>query len=110
MKSEKLKFFLAGAGTVLVFIAGWLLSRLFGKKNVPAVTGKTPSEVKHEIEKAIADTPACDIVTAADNAEELRANAAGIAEQSKQRLRDRAKSILSGHTGAGADAGGGRGD
>jgi len=107
MKLEKLKIFLAGIGAAVVFIAGWLLRGLFCEKTAPVSAGKIPEEVKLEVQRAIADTPARDIIAAADNTDELRANADRIAEQSKQRLRDRTKSILSGHSGSGTDSGGG---
>ena len=101
----KLKTALAGIGAALVFLAGWFFRGLFAKKTAPAVI-KTPEEVKLEIE----NTPACDLVSAAPNADQLRANADEIAERAKQRLRDRAGKILSGIAGSGIDGSGGNGN
>jgi len=102
---KKLKIALAGIGAALVFLAGWFFRGLFAKKTAPAVI-KTPEEVKLEIE----NTPASDLISAAPNAEQLRANADGIAEGAKQRLRDRAGTILSGIVGSGTDGSGGSGN
>jgi len=102
---KKLKIALAGIGAALVFLAGWFFRGLFVRKTVPAVI-KTPEEVKLEIE----NTPACDLVSAAPNADQLRANADRIAEGAKQRLRDRAGTILSGIAGSGTDGSGGSGN
>jgi hypothetical protein len=102
---KKLKNALAGIGAALVFLAGWFFRGLFARKTVPAVI-KTPEEVKLEIE----NTPACDLVASASNADQLRANADGIAERAKQRLRDRAGTILSGDADSGTDGSGGSGN
>jgi hypothetical protein len=102
---KKLKIALAGIGAALVFLVGWFLRGLFTRKPAPADI-KTPEEVKLEIE----NTPACDLVSAAPNADQLRANADGIADRAKQRLRDRAGSIISGISGSETDGSGGSGN
>jgi hypothetical protein len=102
---NKLKIALAGIGAALVFLAGWFLRELFGKKTAPAVI-QTPEEVKREIE----NTPAGDLVAAAPNSDQLRSNADGIAERAKQRLRDRAGAVISGLAGSGTDGSGGSGN
>ena len=99
---KKLRIVFVGIGTVLAFLAGWFLRDLSGKKAVNAVI-KTPEEVKSEIE----NTPADDLITAAPNAAQLRADAAGIAGRAKQRLRDRAGAALSGFANSGTDGSGG---
>jgi len=104
--NKKLAAVLAGIGAALAFFAGWLVRSLFGRKADPAVAGKTPEEVKREIE----NTPADDLVAAAPDADRLRANAAGIAGRAKQRLRDRAGTVLSGIAGSGTDGSGGSGN
>jgi len=107
---KKLAAALAGIGAAicgaLAFLAGWLLRGLFGRNADSAAVCKTPEEVKREIE----NTPADDLVSAAPDADQLRANAAGIAGRAKQRLRDRAGAILSGLAGSGTDGSGGNGD
>ena len=102
---KKIKIALAGIGAALVFLAGWFLRSFFAMKTAPADI-KTPEEVKREIE----NTPAGDLVAAAPNADQLRANADGIAEHAKQRLRDRAGTILSGIACSGTDGSGGDGN
>jgi hypothetical protein len=102
---KKLKIALAGIGAALAFLAGWFFRNLFERKATTAVT-QTPEEVKREIE----NTPACDLVSAAPNADQLRANADGIAGRAKQRLRDRAGAILFGIAGSGTDGNGGSGN
>jgi len=109
---KKLRIALAGIGAALAFLAGLLVRSQFGRKarhpadGGPAAACKTPEEVKIEIE----NTPAGDLVAAAPDADQLRANAAGIAGRAKQRLRDRAGAILSGLSGSGADGSGGNGN
>jgi len=102
---RKLKTALAGIGAALVFLAGWFFRGLLTRKAAPADI-KTPEEVKLEIE----NTPACDLLSAAPNADKLRANADGIAGRAKQRLRDRAGTIVSGSAGSGTDGSGGSGN
>jgi hypothetical protein len=102
---KKLKTALAVIGAALAFLAAWLLRGLFGKNAAPTVI-QTPEEVKREIE----NTPACDLVAGAPNGDQLRANADGIAERAKQRLRDRAGTILSWFAGSGTDGSGGDGN
>jgi len=103
---KKLAAVLAAICGALAFLAGWLLRNLSVRKANSAAACKTPEEVKREIE----NTPAGDIVSAAPDADQLRANAAGIAGRAKQRLRDRAGTILSGIAGSGTDGSGGGGD
>jgi len=103
---KKLAAVIVAIGAALSFLAGWLLRSLFGRKADSAVNCKTPEEVKREIK----NTPADDLVSAAPDADQLRANAAGIAERAKQRLRDRAGAALSGLAGSGIDGSGGNGD
>jgi len=105
MIMKKLRIFFACIGAVLVFLAGWFLRNLFGRK-IESVVAKTSEEIKREIE----NTPADDLINDAPNSDELRANAAGIAEQSKQRLRDRIREVLSGNNSSGTDASGGSGN
>jgi hypothetical protein len=102
---NKLKTALAAIGAALVFLAGWFFRGLFARKTSPADI-KTPEEVKLEIE----NTPAGDLVSAAPNADQLRANADGIAGRAKQRLRDSAGKIISGNAGSGTDGSGGIGN
>jgi len=103
---KRLAAVLAAIGAALAFLAGWLLRGLFGRKAGSAINCKTPEEVKRELE----NTPADDLVSAAPDADQLRANAAGIAERAKQRLRDRAGAAISGLAGSGTDGSGGNGD
>jgi hypothetical protein len=105
MKKKLLAFF-AGIGAALAFLAGWLLKGLSVRKAAAITDKEKYEEVKREIE----NTPAGDLVTAASNADQLRANSAGIAGESKQRLRDRIGKILSGNAGVGTSASGGSGD
>jgi hypothetical protein len=72
------------AGAVLAFIAGYLLRGLFGKKADAAPESEKSEEVRREIE----NTPAGDLVAVAPDAEQLRANAAGIAGKFRERLRN----------------------
>jgi len=104
--TKKLAAVLAAIGAALAFLAGLLMRSLFARKADSAAAHKTPEEVKREIE----NTPAGDLVSAAPNSEQLRANADGIAGRAKQRLRDRAGAILSGISGSGTDGSGGSGD
>jgi len=107
---KKLRMALACIGAAicgaLAFLAGWLLRGLSAKKANSAAACKTPEEVK----RAIENTPADDLISAAPDADQLRANAAGIAGRAKQRLRDRTGAILSGLAGSGTDGSGGNGD
>ncbi|MDR1839271.1 MAG: hypothetical protein LBQ93_06795 [Treponema sp.] len=103
---KRLAAALAAICGALVFLAGWLLRGLFGRKTHITAACKTPEEVK----RAIENTPADDLVSSAPDADQLRANAAGIAGRAKQRLRDRAGAIISGHAGTGTDGSGGSGD
>lgn len=100
---KKLRIALAFIGAALAFLAGWLLRGLSGRKTV-SVAIQT-EEIKRDIE----NTPAGDLVSAAPNAERLRADADGIAGRAKQRLRDRAGSIISGLADSGTDGSGGGG-
>jgi len=102
---KKLKTAFAVIGAALAFLAGWFMRNLFASKASSAVI-KTPEEVKREIE----NTPACDLVSAAPNAEQLRANTDAIAGRAKQRLRDRVGAIISGFAGSGTDENGGVGN
>ena len=97
---------LAGIGAVLAFLAGWFFRDLSGRKNSVSASHEIYEEEKHAIE----NTPAADLVDSAPNAGELRSNAAGIAEQAKQRFRDRVGTILSGYGTDADNGGGGRGD
>ncbi len=101
---------LAGIGAVLCFLAGLFLRGLFGKKtdttDVRTENLETYKEVRHEIE----NTPACDLVDAAHNADELRADRDGIAERARQRFRDRCGAILSGSNDSRNHRSGGSGD
>ena len=101
---DKLFLFLAGAAAATV---GGLIVFL-GDKLQPRNTdaSKIREEVRHEIEA----TPAGDLVNAAPDADKLHTNAAGIAERAKQRLRDRARTTLSGHAGSGTFGSGTGGD
>jgi hypothetical protein len=103
---KKLLAFFVGIGAVLFFLTGWLLRGLSAKKTVAVTDKEKYEEVKYEIE----NTPAVDLVSAAPNADQLRANSAEIAGKSKLRLRDRIGKILSGSAGAGTSTGGGSGD
>lgn len=97
---------LAGIGAVLCFLAGLFLRGLFGKK-----TGTVESREQYqEVKDAIENTSARDLVDAAHNADELRADRDGIAERARQRFRDRCNAILSGKSGAGTPSGSGSGD
>ncbi|MCL2762207.1 MAG: hypothetical protein FWD36_03235 [Treponema sp.] len=96
---KKMLAVLAGIGAVLLFLAGWLLRGLSGGKNDSANSIEVSKEVQREIE----NTPAADLIAAAPNADELRSNATGIAEQAKQRFRDRVGAILSGNHNIGVD-------
>ena len=88
------KIFLSLAVIVAAVSGGFLLKEFLSKrsspKNFDAI--KTQKEVIHEIEK----TPAGDLVNTAPNSDRLHANAASIAKQAKQRLRDRVGNIISG--------------
>jgi len=103
---KKRAAFFAAVGAVLAFLGGWLLSGRKPRKACYTAAVKTPEEVKREIE----NTPASELISASADADRLHAAAAAVADRSKQRLRDRANAILSGHAGAGTDAGGGSGD
>jgi len=102
MEMDNLLYLLIGIVGILTGGFTWKL--LQGNKLPPKTidTGKIREEKRHEIkEKAAAD-----LIDAAPNADELRSSAAGIAEQAKQRLRDRARSIISGLNGTGNPDGG----
>lgn len=91
------------AGLVL-FLLGLLGKRFF--KADP----KSPLQKKEEVHDAVKNTPATDLVAAAANANELRADAAGIAGKFIERLRRRSGAILSGNDSDPADGNSGRGD
>ena len=88
---------------MLAFLAGWLLRGRPGRKTDVPDTRKIFEGEKHAIE----NTPAAILVDAAPDAAGLRASAAGIAGQAKQRFRDRAGEILSRHSNTGFDGSGG---
>ncbi len=98
---------LAGIGAVLCFLAGLFLRGLFGKKSDITIHHE---QQKKEIRNEIENTSARDLVDAAHNADELRANRDGIAERARQCFRDRCNAILSGKSGAGTPSGSGSGD
>jgi hypothetical protein len=99
---KKLLAVLAGVGAVLAFLAGWLLkSHLTERK--PSANTTSSHEIYKEVKSEIENTPAADLVSAAPNADELRANTDGIVSQAKQRFRDRAGTVISGHSTLGID-------
>jgi hypothetical protein len=71
---------------------------------------KEAEEAKEKKRDEITNTPASDLVDAAPNAGELRADAGAIAGKFRKRLRNRVENILSGNSGAGTAGSGGSGD
>ena len=88
---DNLLYFLIG---VVGILASGLLWKLFQDGRLPSQNIDT-AKIREETQNEIENTPAGDLVDAAPNAKELRADATGIAEQAKQRLRDRAGEIIS---------------
>jgi hypothetical protein len=100
------------------YIAFWMLLSIIGgaalwqhfynekiwKKTEKA--WKEAEEAKEKKRDEIKNTPASDLVDAAPNAGELRADAGAIAGKFRERLRDRARSILFGSRGHGPDGSG----
>ena len=101
---KKLKVIFAAVGAALAFLAGWFLRNRAGGKVSVFSEQEKHKEVKLEIQNAIAATPASDLVDAAPNANQLRADTDGIAGKFRTRLRDRARKIISGSGSYGADA------
>ena len=97
--------FLSGVIAGLIFIVlGFLGVRVL--KGLP----KSPVQKKEEELHAVKNTPAADLVAHAANADELRADAAGIAGKFRESLRHKVGSILSGSGGTPTDGNSGSGN
>ena len=102
-----MKKFLAIIAGIFAVILAFLTGRFFKSLGGRKADGLNTAQIKEEVKLEIQNTPAGDLVAAAPDADRLRTDAAGIAEQAKQRLRDRAGKILSGYSGSGTDGDGG---
>jgi len=91
---------IAGLG----FIAGGFLGKYFYNHLLKSLVQKKEEELN-----AVKNTPAVDLVNAADNADKLHADAAGIAGKFRESLRNKVGAILSGRHGDPADGDGGSG-
>jgi hypothetical protein len=90
-----------------IFLLGTLvLGKAF--KDGKTLPVRDTEQIKEEKRDEIQNTPAADLVNDAPNADELRADAAGIAGRAKQRLRDRIGKIVSRTGGPRNSLGGGK--
>ena len=100
---DKLYLALSAAAAALIGCLAW---KFFHYGKHPYLDRSEAEEAKEKKRDEIKNTPASDLVDAAPDAGELRANAGAIAGTFRERLRDRARKILSGNHSAGTDGSG----
>jgi hypothetical protein len=100
---DKLYLVLSAAAAALI---GGLVWKFFHYGKRPYLDRAEAEEAKGKKRDEIKNTPAADLVDAAPDAGELRGTAGAIAGKFRERLRDRARSILSGNGSAGTDGSG----
>jgi hypothetical protein len=89
-------------------VIGGLIGKFFRHEKQPLPGEEEAGRAKGEKQDEIKNTPASDLVDADSDAGKLRADAAGIAGRAKQRLRDRAKRVISRLGGTGDIGGSGK--
>jgi hypothetical protein len=99
------KLYLA-LSVIAAALAGGLAWKFFHYGRHPYLSGEEAEEAKEKKRHEIKNIPAASLVDAAVNSEKLRADAGAIAGKFRQRLRDRARKILSGNGSAGTDGNG----
>jgi hypothetical protein len=91
-------------------ITGGLIWKFFHYGKRPCLSGEEAKQAKEKKYDEIKNTPAADLVATDPAVDKLRSDAAGIAGQAKQRLRDRTGKIISRFHGSGNAGGGGSGN
>jgi hypothetical protein len=100
------KLYLA-LSVITAALCGGLIWKFYYSGKPPHIDINNAEKAKEKKQNEIENTPASDLVDAAPDADELRADAAGIVGRAKQRLRDRIGDIISRFNGSGDPGGGG---